>query len=107
MIVVFKYLIPKNFSGLTIFPFIFIKNKQLLNDSNLLNHEKIHLKQQIELIWIAFFIWYVAEYFFGFLKFRNHYLAYKNISFEKEAYTNQNNTQYLMSRKPYSFLNYL
>jgi hypothetical protein len=107
MIVVFKYLIPKNYSGLTIFPFIFLKNKQLLADSILLNHEKIHLKQQIELLWIAFFIWYVTEYLMGLIKFRNHYKAYKNISFEKEAYTNENNTKYLINRKPYSFLNYL
>ena len=107
MIVVFKYLIPKNYSGLTVFPFIFLKNKQLLADSILLNHEKIHLKQQIELLWIAFFIWYVTEYLMGLIKFRNHYKAYKNISFENEAYTNENNTKYLINRKPYSFLNYL
>lgn len=106
MIVVFKYLIPKSFSGLTIFPFIFLKDKQLLNDSILLNHEKIHLKQQIELLWIVFFIWYITAYLLGLLKFQNHYKAYKNIFFEKEAYSNQKNTQYLIYRKPYSFLRY-
>lgn len=104
MIVVFKYLIPKNYSGLTVFPFIFLRNKKSINDALFLNHEKIHLKQQIELLWIFFFIWYFIEYCIRMYQYKNHEFAYKNISFEKEAYKNEHNLNYLKSRKLFAFL---
>jgi len=107
MIVIFKYIIPKNYSGLTIFPFIFLRNKKSINDALFLNHEKIHLKQQAELLWIFFFVWYFTEYVVRFFQFKNHEFAYKNISFEKEAYKNERNLNYLESRKTLAFLKYL
>jgi len=107
MIVVFKYLIPKNYSGLTIFPFIFLRNKKSNNDELFLNHEKILLKQQIELLWIFFFVWYFIEYGIRLFQYKNHDFAYKNISFEKEAYKNEQDLNYLKSRKTFSFLKYL
>ena len=36
------------------------------------------------------------------IKYKNTKIAYKNISFEKEAYTNQSNLQYLTIRKHYN-----
>ena len=107
MVVVFKYIIPKNYSGLTVFPFIFVRNKKSINDAFFLNHEKIHLKQQMELLWIFFFVWYFMEYCIRFFQYKNHELAYKNISFEKEAYTNEQDLNYLESRKILAFLKYL
>lgn len=107
MIVVFKYIIPKKYSGLTIFPFIFLKNKESINNILFLNHEKIHLKQQIELLWIFFFVWYFIEYGIRILQYKNHDLAYKMISFEKEAYKNEQDLNYLKSRKTFAFLKYL
>ena len=106
MIVIFKYLIPKNYCGLTIYPFIFLKDKHLKDDIYLLNHEHIHLKQQKELLWVFFFILYFSEYLIRLLHFKNHYKAYKNISFEKEAYQNESNLNYLINRKRFNFLNY-
>lgn len=100
-------MIPKKYSGLTIFPFIFLKNKEILKDPFFLNHEKIHLKQQMELLWIFFFIWYLIEYGIRILQNKNHDTAYKNISFEKEAYENEQDLNYLESRKIFAFLKYL
>lgn len=107
MIIISKYLVPKNYVGITIYPFIFLKNKQLKQNSIIVNHEKIHLKQQLELLWILFFTWYILEFLIKLIKYWNWHLAYKNISFEKEAYTNEIKTDYLKNRKAYSFLNYL
>ena len=107
MILIFKYIIPKKYIGLTIYPFIFLKNNALKHDPILINHEKIHLKQQVELLWIFFFIWYLLEGVVRFIQYRNWDLAYRNISFEREAYQNENNLEYLKSRKKHSFLNYL
>ncbi|SNR83001.1 hypothetical protein SAMN04488111_3330 [Lutibacter flavus] len=106
MILIFKYIIPNNYCGLTIYPFIFLKNKTLKKDEILMNHEKIHLKQQLELLWIFFFIWYFTEYLVRVIQYKNHYLAYKNISFEKEAYQSEGNLAYLNNRKSFNFIFY-
>jgi hypothetical protein len=107
MILIFKHIIPSNYCGLTIYPFIFLSDKKLKSDKKLLNHEKIHLKQQLELVWVFFFIWYTFEYLIRLLQYKNHHKAYKNISFEKEAYQNEYNLDYLSERRKFSFLRYL
>ena len=107
MILFSKYLIPKNYTGLAIYPFIFLKNKSLSDNWVLINHERIHLKQQLELLWVFFFLWYILEFLFRFVQLRNWNDAYKNISFEKESYENEGNPNYLNERKIWSFINYL
>lgn len=107
MIIVFKHIIPKRYIGLTIYPFIFLKSKVLKENKILINHEKIHLKQQIELLWLLFFCWYFIEFLIRLIQYKKWNIAYQNISFEKEAYQNELNTNYLHTRKPFSFLRYL
>ena len=107
MILIFKHIIPKKYIGLTIFPFIFLKSKELKQNAVLITHEKIHLKQQLELLLLPFFIWYGIEFIIKYFIFKNWHLAYKNISFEKEAYQNELNASYLDNRKLFSFLKYL
>jgi hypothetical protein len=107
MILVCKHIFSSNFNGLAIYPFIFIKDKTLKNNIRIINHEKIHLKQQLELLWLPFFIWYSIEFLVRLIQFKNKQLAYKNISFEQEAYANELNMNYLKNRKLFSFINYL
>lgn len=92
---------------MTLFPFIFLKYKDLKNDDVLVNHEKIHLKQQAELLLIFFYLFYGLEWFFKVLKYKNGYLAYKNLSFEREAYQHEKNFKYIKKRKFWAFLKYL
>ncbi len=106
-VIVSKYLIPKGYRGLTAFPFIFLKYHLDKNDLVIINHEKIHLKQQVELLVIPFFIWYFIEFLIRFLQYKKFDLAYHNISFEREAYANEKDFNYLKIRKLYSFFNYL
>lgn len=106
-LIVAKYLIPKGFRGLTIFPFVFIKDKVDKGNFVIVNHEKIHLRQQLELLIIPFFIWYGLEYVYRLFQYKNANLAYRNISFEREAYTNEMNFNYLKNRSYLQFLNYL
>jgi len=103
-LIVAKYLIPKGYRGLTVFPFVFVKYR--LDKENLvfMNHERIHLRQQLELLIIPFFIWYFLEYIFRLVQYKNMDLAYRNISFEREAYANEKELEYLKHR---SFLNFL
>ncbi|MCF8274600.1 MAG: hypothetical protein K9I95_12290 [Flavobacteriaceae bacterium] len=107
MILCSKYLVPKGYVGLAIFPFVFLKDKTFKNDVVLLNHENIHLKQQLEFLIIPFFVWYGIEFLIRLYQYKSWYLAYKNISFEREAFANENNANYLKLRGFWQFLKYL
>lgn len=94
------------------------------------NHEKIHSRQIYEvmllalpaaiLLWIfsnfwlsflfvlsSFYLWYVIEWIIRLFQYRDAHLAYRNISFEREAYENDKNLEYLQNRKLVSFIRYL
>ena len=60
--IVCKYLTPRGFRGLTLFPFVFVKSKKDLQDLVFLNHEKIHFRQQIELLIVPFYVLYLMEF---------------------------------------------
>ncbi|WP_299529689.1 hypothetical protein [Ulvibacterium sp.] len=107
MILVFKHLFYKNYVGLSFWPFIFLKHEGLKKDVVLINHEKIHLRQQLELLIIPFYILYILEWLLRTLLYLNTYRAYQNMSFEREAYHNEKDLDYLNGRKPFSFMNYL
>ncbi|MDX1471390.1 MAG: hypothetical protein R3213_07820 [Flavobacteriaceae bacterium] len=107
MIFVFKYFIPKGYTAMSIFPFIILKRKNLKVDRILINHERIHLRQQLEMLIIPFYIWYFIEFLTKFFKYCAFREAYYNLSFEKEAYKNDGNLEYLKTRKAWSFLEYL
>ncbi len=107
MILVSKYIVPKGYVGITIYPFVFLKYKALKKDAVLLNHEKIHLKQQLELLIIPFFMIYGFEFLIRLLQYKRWSLAYRNISFEREAYFQEAQLNYLKHRRLYSFLKYL
>ena len=93
--------------AITIFPFIFLRRRNLKADSILLNHERIHLLQALELLILPFYVWYILEFGIRFIQFRDFDRAYRNISFEREAYGNQGNKNYLYERKLWSFWKYL
>ncbi|MCW5517917.1 hypothetical protein [Muriicola sp. Z0-33] len=107
MILIIKHLFHKNYVGLSLWPFIILKNDRLKEDAILINHERIHLKQQIELLILPFYIIYVVEWLIRTLIYFDSYKAYQNISFEREAYRNEKNMDYLKERKPLSFFKYL
>ncbi len=102
-----KLLKNTKISGITLFPFILLRRKSDRKNKILINHERIHIRQQMELLIIIFYIWYLSEYYIRYLKYKNPNLAYRNISFEREAYANEQNTDYLSKRKIWSFVRYL
>lgn len=93
-------------SAMALFPFILFKDETSKKDMVLLNHEKIHLRQQVELLIIPFYIIYLFNYILNLLKYRNHFKAYLNVVFEKEAYHYDKNLQYLNYRKAFSFMKF-
>ncbi|MGM9476434.1 hypothetical protein ACS5PU_08385 [Pedobacter sp. GSP4] len=99
-------LIVKNLpaAGMAIFPFVLLKSAGLKNDQELINHEKIHLRQQLELLVVPFYLLYVLNYLINLARYRNHHTAYRNILFEKEAYDNEEDLKYLKNRSWYAWL---
>lgn len=101
-------ILANGYAAIAIWPFVFIAPElpeEAVTD-RLLNHERIHLRQQVEMLVIPFFICYLFEYLLGLLVYRSHDSAYRQISFEKEAYQNEGDLSYLKKRKFWSWLNY-
>lgn len=94
----------KNYYAINLFGILLAKGDC---NSQIINHEKIHTRQMMELLIIPFYLLYLLEWLIKLIKYKNNYKAYKTISFEREAYSNQNNPSYLTSRKSFAFLRYL
>ena len=92
--------------AITIFPFIFLNHESDKGDKVLINHESIHMRQAIEMLVIPFYLWYGVEFIIRFFQYKNFNIAYRNISFEKEAYANEHDLNYLKGRKRWRFLRY-
>lgn len=100
-----NYFKKKSIIATTLFPFIIFWRGNYTEVD--LRHEKIHLKQQLELLIIFFYIVYGIEYLIKGIKYRDFNKGYENISFEKEAYTNESDEYYISKRKFFSFIKYL
>ena len=94
-IIVNRFLVRRGFNSIALWPFIVLAHKNLKKDAILLNHERIHLRQQLELLIIPFYIWYAIEFLVRWMQYKKRFLAYKNISFEREAYANEGDFEYL------------
>lgn len=98
----------KGFTAMTLWPFVFVLKDEAGKFSvQTERHENIHGEQQKEMLLVFFLLWYGLEWLIKLCYYRNTITAYKNISFEREAYSNQGNVVYLDERKPYAFLKYL
>ena len=104
--IITKYFAPKGYTGMTIFPFVFLKESHLKDNLVMVNHEKIHLRQQLELLILPFFVWYFVDYLVKMIWYKNSKTAYRNIIFEREAYANEKDLDYLKSRPLWNFLRY-
>ena len=93
--------------AVTVFPFIFVRSKTNLIPW-LINHERIHLRQQMELLIIVSVIIYILEFLWAFLILQLSWKdAYLWTSAEQEAYLNQNNPDYLKQRNLFKQFYYI
>lgn len=105
--------------GISLFPFVILRERYLGKDplvnkytnrfwkdkaKRIINHETIHFQQQLELLIIPFYIIYVMEYIIKSLLLFSIKKGYMAISFEREAYDNDDNLEYLKTRKRYSWI---
>lgn len=107
ILIINKYILKRGFLGISIWPFVVLTDEKLKEDPVFMNHEKIHLQQQLEMLILPFYIIYLLEFLLKYTYYGNAYLAYRNISFERESYQNEADLLYLKKRKIWSWVNYL
>lgn len=106
MLVIKTSLLPKDVVAIALYPLVLVSKEKHINEY-VINHERIHLRQQLELLIIPFYLWYGIEYLALWIKYKDGDKAYRSISFEKEAYANEGNLDYLHKRRSLSFLKYV
>lgn len=132
---VFNIFLPpsRKFKCLTIWPFVFVRLEHKYNYTKTDdNHENMHGIQQLEMmtvvailllfsatafsfsfLWVLtsplwYFAFYVLEYALRWLLCGfDSWSAYRNISFEQEAFLYQSDFNYLKTRKPFASFRYL
>ena len=90
---------------INLFGALFTKNKTVSGKT--INHELIHTEQMKEMGYIFFYLQYGIEYVLIRLFHRKQGDAYHDVSFEEEAYNNDENFNYLNERKRYAWIKYI
>jgi hypothetical protein len=98
-----NWLPARRFIAINLMGVLFMRPGAYLSEE-MLNHERIHTAQMRELLFVGFYVLYLLEWLVR-LPMRGN--AYRNISFEREAYANQRNRLYLSNRKLFASFKYL
>ena len=97
-----KYIPFQGFRAINLFGVLFVRGNARINERTI-RHEAIHTSQMKEMLYVFFYVWYVIEWLIRLPKGN----AYRNISFEREAYDNQDDLSYLKNRKRFDFVRYI
>lgn len=97
---------PKGYKAITLLNYIFVRKGVRLADTDL-RHEAIHWEQEKELLIAGFYLLYIAEFLIRLTWYGNWHTAYRNISFESEAYVRQSEADYLYYRRHYAWFKYI
>ena len=104
MKIIYNNIVPfPGYKAINLFGILFVREGAKISEQDL-NHESIHTAQMKEMLYIFFYIWYVLEWVIRLFMKGN---AYRNISFEREAYDNENNLKYLDERDNFSWCKYI
>jgi hypothetical protein len=101
---ILSYFAPINIAAIALGPFVF---SRVNLTPNLKRHETIHFQQQLELLFVGFYILYLTFWLVSFIRYRSGSNAYYEIPFEREAHYNQHTEDYLDTRKRYSWIKYV
>lgn len=106
--VIYNKFIPfKGFYAMSLFNLILVREDCRKYDNTpiykkMINHESIHFEQQKELGFIFFYLLYGLEWIIKLFFFGSK--AYYHISFEQEAFANENDFEYIQNRKKFTWL---
>lgn len=103
MKVIYNNIIPfPGFTAMNLFGLIFARKEYDPLAKRTLNHEAIHTAQMRELLYIGFYLWYVVEWLVKLFIYGKE--AYRNVSFEREAYQYAGYEGCLSIRKRYRWI---
>ena len=110
MKIIYNSILPfKGYKAFTFLYYIFVRYGTILKDDDI-NHEAIHWEQQKELLIIGFYVLYGLMYLYWLLYFTLHgnfdkiwNKSYHRIAFEREAYNNEDDLEYLSKRKRFAW----
>lgn len=107
MKIIYNKIIPfPGFIAINLFGVLFVREEYRGKLSpTIINHESIHTEQMKEMLYIFFYLWYGIEWFVR-LFIQPRY-AYRGISLEQEAYSNERNQDYLKTRKRFAWWEYI
>ena len=105
-IIVNKFLPPKGYVAINIFGFLLCRDRKKVTRI-VINHEKIHTAQTRELLYVFFYILYGIEFLLRLVWYLDSHAAYRNVSFEREAYAKEKYYAYISKRKNYAWINYI
>ena len=110
MKVIYNNIIPfKGYKAINLLGLVFVRKGAKFTEVDY-NHEHIHSKQMAEMLWIFFYLWYGIEYLIilCFAKWNKQNERYHDVSFEEEAYSNEENEDYLKGdRKLFAWFKYI
>lgn len=106
MIVRCGFFPPKGFKAINLFGVVIERKGTLMYDWNY-HHEIIHTVQMREMLYVFFYLWYGVEFLVRLAQYRKWLTAYKNVSFEREAYDRQKDYGYLDVRRRWAWMRYL
>ena len=102
--IIHNRLLPfRRFDAINICGLLFCR-KGVSITADLIQHERIHTAQMLEMLVVGFYLWYITEWLIR-LPMRGR--AYSNISFEREAYEHMHDPNYLLTRRPFAWWKYL
>lgn len=90
-------------AGMALGPFIFIAER-VSPTPEFINHERIHVRQQLELLFVGQWVLYGLFYLLGRAQGLDHMDAYYAIPFEVEAYNHQDDLEWLNNRPAWAWL---
>ena len=130
--IIYNNLIPlKGYTALTIWPLVFARKSEKPLKMHVERHERIHLRQQLEVIlfsavatavlilafglslwWMltslgVYYAGYGLDYAIRRILYRSPNEAYRNIACEQEAYLNEQDASYLANRRPFTWIRYI
>lgn len=130
--IIYNNIIPlKGYQAITLWPFIFARKSAKPLEDYAENHERIHLRQQLEVlvlsaavlalaVWLAGWPWWwllasLLVYYAGYgidyavrrILYGSSHEAYRNIAVEQEAYQNQYDMAYLQQRRLFARVRFI
>ena len=99
-----SHLAPINIWAISLGIFVFCRGE--MSDTTR-RHETIHFQQQLELLFVFQWILYGLFWLVGLVRYRDGAKAYREIPFEREAYSNEKKFTYLEKRKRFAWVSYI